>query len=40
MQAAGAAHIKSRESQELLRFVIDDVTPVLTREIVSGIKHI
>lgn len=35
MQAAGAAHVKSREAQELLRFVIEDVTPVLTREIVS-----
>jgi hypothetical protein len=36
MQAAGASHVKSREAQEFLRFVIEDVTPVLTREIVSG----
>lgn len=35
MQAAGASHVKSREAQELLHFVIDDITPVLAREIVS-----
>lgn len=35
MRAVGASHIKSREAQELLRFVIEDMTPVLTREIVS-----
>jgi len=39
MQAAGASHIKSREAQELLRFVVEDITPVLTREIVSDFEH-
>ena len=36
MHAAGASYVKSREAQGLLRFVIEDITPVLTREIVSG----
>ena len=35
MQAAGAAHVKSHEAQELLYFVIEDMAPVLIREIVS-----
>ena len=35
MQAAGASHVKSREAQQLVRFVVEDMTPVLTREIVS-----
>lgn len=39
MQAAGASLVKSHEAQELLRFVIEDVTPVLTREIVSDSQH-
>lgn len=40
IQAAGAAHVKSREAQELLRFVVEDVTPLLTREIVSDYEHV
>jgi hypothetical protein len=36
IQAAGAFRVKSREAQELVRFVVEDMTPALTREIVSG----
>jgi len=39
MHAAGASHVKSREAQELVRFVIEDMTPMLTREIVSDFEH-
>jgi len=35
LHASGASHVKSREAQELVRFVIEDMTPVLAREIVS-----
>ena len=37
MQAAGAFHVKSYEAQELLRFVIEDITPVLVRGMVNGL---
>lgn len=40
MQAAGASHVKSREAQELLQFVIEDITPMLAREIVSDSQHV
>ena len=40
IQTAGAAHVKSREAQEHPRFVIEDVTPLLTREIVSDFEHV
>jgi hypothetical protein len=36
MQATGAYQVGTRESREFLRFAIEDMTPVLTREIVSG----
>jgi hypothetical protein len=36
MQAAGAYQVKSHESREFLRFAIEDMTPILTREIVSN----
>jgi len=39
MQAAGASHVKSREAQEFLGFVIEDVTLLLTREIVSDFEY-
>jgi hypothetical protein len=39
MQAAGAFHVKSREARDLLRFAIEDMTPVLASEIVSDCQH-
>ncbi|KAF9645157.1 hypothetical protein BDM02DRAFT_3120649 [Thelephora ganbajun] len=33
MQAMGGSRVRSREAQEFLHFVIEDITPVLTREI-------
>ena len=39
MQAAGAAHVKSRGAKELLHFVVEDIAPVLAREIVSNFEH-
>jgi hypothetical protein len=39
MQAAGAYQIKSHESREFMHFAIEEMTPILTREIVSNFQN-